>query len=715
LGGFNSFRLTAPPGYVWMYVDFNQDGDFEDRGELVYQPRVKSQIPAIGGNLIGYGWNALTVDQFSLSDTVASYRAALGKLLRYRVLVTDTNTQGACGHYRYGIATDGRLRLHPTLAGPASFSQIHTLNDAGSAAYKEVRPGPQGSVYGAGEAAGLVWNPPQVVWHFGMSQISVSDTMGATAKYYTGGYHHSYMGTSNVVTRYNRRGGLDWFRVMDGYGDDGGVGGSGKVDITGSAATPDSGITALCHVESGIVYLEGMDSATIGQSYIDHGWDRTLVVRYRPDGRIAMAHDFASPQARYNPASCAYGQDGSLYAFGSAAGLSWPAGVPKIQGPLRDTIALQDRGRGDAVLVKLLPDNRLGWMLKVEGPTAQSCLKLALGTQGRIYLAGTFDTAATVVSTASATTLTLRGQGAHSGYLVALSDSGRPLWSRTWSLSDSNWAAGYPYGSLSVPVQLATDVSGQNIVLTGAFRDQLTLDSTILRSEGGVDAYGLGFGPDGGLRWAKSFGTPNDESVTALGQEPGGRLAVSIRYQEPVDHVFGYGRLSGSGGDNVALLYIHPATGQVGARTGFAQFSGAGVRISGLHALPGGKLLLAGQTDGQSLLRRWGVLGSGGFIGMADLAVDTVRYAGPTAVHTAQNNARKLEVYPNPSTGRVFLRQALVEGRMPVAVFDAQGRLLLNQYAEAEELRTGYSLPIRLQPGFYLVRCGERTGRLVVE
>ena len=717
LNTHNSIRITNPAAYLRVYVDFNEDGDFDDRGELVFKRNEKPHIPTPTPVNQDWSFNALTADNFFLSDTFASYRAALGKELRYRVLVTAIDTLGACGHYTRGIATDGHARLNRVPSGSAYFNTIQTLNDTKIARYKAVSPGPGESFYGAGETKGIEINN-LAYERWGMSQIAVSDSTNSPSYYYSSSHHHSILGTNNIVTRYKADGQLAWYRILDGYANDGSRLGNGVVDVPGVALAPDSGITVLCHLEGGQVSVAGGDSATIGNLYSFEGYDRTLVVCYSPSGRLAMAQNFGSPKAPYNIRSCGYGTDGSLYMLGHSSYQQdawWHSGGPHIQGPLGDTLGLKPRGKGDAILLKLLPNKRLGWMVNVAGRNQDNGLKLATAKQGRVYILGTFDTVATVTSTASTDSLVLRGNGAHSGYLVALSDSGQPLWARTWTISDSNWDYD-PYNpQISVPIQLTTDAQGQNIVVAGGFRDQLTLDSTTLRSAGGLDAYGMGFDRDGHLRWAKSFGTNSDEEVSALTPEPDGMLRVGINYTTSINHVFGDGVLEAASWSNVAILRVDPATGSLVHGPGFVRFSGFdSLSLYGLHALPNGKMLVAGYSGAATFLPGWGMLCHEGFIGMTDMVADTMPFVVPTVVQKPSLGSATLNVYPNPSTGQIFVRNEQATVRMPVIVLDAQGRVLVTAEGEATELRAGYALPVQLQPGFYLVRCGAAISRVVV-
>lgn len=711
LNTYNSFRLTTPPGYMRLYVDFNEDGDFDEGDELVVNVNTKPRIPTVIPVNHDWNFNATTSDKFVLPDTVTSYRAALGKLLRYRVLVTDTNDRGACGNYNFGIATDGAVRLLPAPTGSVYFNKIQTLNDAKIARYKAALPGPGGSFYGVGETMGRELDSWSQYRH-GMSQIYVSDDTSEAAYYSRWSYHHSSLGTNNVVTRYKADGRLAWYRIMDGYGDDGGVGGKGIVDIPGTAMTPDSGIAAICRVQSGIVELGGF-SNTIGTGSCSRG---SIVVRYRPDGTLAMAHNFFGCRYGLTLQSCAYGNDSSFYSFGSSD-TYFTGGLSRIEGPLGsdDSISFQQQSGSDAILIKLLSSNRLGWMVRVVGSGHENGLKVSTSADGRVYILGTFDTAATVTSTASQDSLVLHGNGPHSGYLVAVSDSGRPLWARTWTIDGANWDNDPYYPHLAVPIHLATDARGQNIVVAGGFQGPISLDSTVLRSVCWMDGYGMGFDRDGNLHWAKSFGTWSNEEVSALTPEPDGMLRVGINYTTSVNHVFGDGVLEAESWSNVAILRVDPATGSLVHGPGFVRFSGFdSLSLYGLHALPNGKMLVAGYSGAATFLPGWGMLCHEGFIGMTDMVADTVPYVVPTAVQKPSLGSTTLNVYPNPSTGQIFVRNEQATVRMPVRVLDAQGRVLVTVEGEAAELRAGYALPVQLQPGFYLVRCGAATGRVVV-
>lgn len=378
-------------------------------------------------------------------------------------------------------------------------------------------------------------------------------------------------------------------------------------------------------------------------------------------------------------------------------------------------MALKPRGKADAILVKLLTNNRLGWMVNVAGGHQDKGLKLSTALDGRVYILGTFDSSATITSTASTDSLILRGNGPHSGYLVALSDSGRPLWARTWTISASNWDNN-PYNpQIEVPIQLTTDVRGENIVVTGGFRDQLVLDSVTLSSAGGMDGYGMGFDRYGHLRWAKSFGTTGDEEVNALTSEAGGMLRVGIHYTTSLNRVFGDGVLEAQGWRNVAILRVDPATGSLVHGPGFIRYSGSdSLSVNGLHVKPDGRMLVAGYSAGTSYLPGWGMVSHEGYIGMTSIVADTVPFLEPTAAPKPQAASAILQIYPNPSTGQVYLRHEQAKGRMPVTLLDAQGRVLLSVEGEGAELRAGYALPIRLQSGFYLVRCGTAVGRVIV-
>lgn len=193
-------------------------------------------------------------------------------------------------------------------------------------------------------------------------------------------------------------------------------------------------------------------------------------------------------------------------------------------------------GIDDAYLISLAPDSSFRWIRKLAGPGVDYARSVTTDASGAIFWTAEFSQTAKVGSTP------LQSAGNRDVALIKLSADGTPVWAtRFGSLADDN------------VFDVALDAGG-DILLTGTFKETMTLGSIELKSAGEADAYVAKLAHDGVPRWAKSYGTKTEDVGAAITADRFGNVYAGGWFRSSVD--FGGGPLKSNGEKDIFLIKL---------------------------------------------------------------------------------------------------------------------------------------------------------------
>ncbi|GAB2951174.1 hypothetical protein GCM10027048_15350 [Hymenobacter coalescens] len=260
---------------------------------------------------------------------------------------------------------------------------------------------------------------------------------------------------------------------------------------------------------------------------------------------------------------------------------------------------------------------------------------------------------------------------------------------------------------------LAVDGQGNATIAGGFNAPSLRLGAATLYATGPADndgylpsdAFVAQLDSAGVWRWAVQTSGPGSDGAGAVAVDGLGNVTAAVAFRSTT--AFGPTQLSSSGGTNLALVRLGPAGAwswvrQSDGRSGKLVDNGAGYfHLAGTFGpTPAGfgPFTLAPNP----LVPSTTVLGTGF---LARLSAGPLAAASPKA-------APAWAVYPNPA--RAYVDVSGLPAQMPVAVLDALGRRVTTGLMPAQgALRL--ALPPALPAGFYLVRSGAQSQRLLVE
>ncbi|MHC0053385.1 SBBP repeat-containing protein [Actibacterium sp. D379-3] len=139
---------------------------------------------------------------------------------------------------------------------------------------------------------------------------------------------------------------------------------------------------------------------------------------------------------------------------------------------------------------------------------------------------------------------------------------------------------------------ISVDPSG-NTIISGVFRNKLTLGGTQMRSRGAGDIFMASISPEGKFRWVRQIGGPGDDNTFDLTTDASGNIYASGWYSQQVD--FGGVTLKSAGKTDQFVTKISPSGKTVWAKSFGGRGGDGGNEIS---VLPGGDIAVSGITEG---------------------------------------------------------------------------------------------------------------------
>ncbi len=305
--------------------------------------------------------------------------------------------------------------------------------------------------------------------------------------------------------------------------------------------------------EGGNVYVVGQTFGSLPGKTSAGGWDAFLR-KYSPAGDEVWTSQFGGGGAE------------------SAASVRIdPAGFAYVVGGTRAALPGQTNiGDYDGFIVKFDPGGNQVWARQFGTTVEDYTLSVTLDRDGNPILAG--ETGGRLAGAAEA--------GGLDGFVRQYDRDGNVVWTRQFGSPLDDYAVGAAIGPTG------------DVLAIG------TTDGTLpgQKSAGGADAFIVAFSGQGGILWARQFGTPGVDDAEAIGFDASGHPFVAGRVGGPLQD-----GAPSSGGSDAFLA----ATGPTGGILWVRQFGGAdddyamalAIGPNGFYVAGGTTGALAGQTN----------------------------------------------------------------------------------------------------------------------
>jgi VCBS repeat-containing protein len=229
-------------------------------------------------------------------------------------------------------------------------------------------------------------------------------------------------------------------------------------------------------------------------------------------------------------------------------------------------VTLTSQGGYDGFLYQLKPDGTLGWV-KTVGGTGNDGLSAVIVKGSDVYTAGNFENTVSVSSSHTETAV----NGAD-GLVVRYDSNGVYQWSQTYTS---------PTGNTYIGKSLDVTAGGQ-VVVGGVFQGTLSNGvgsaAPTVTSVGGFDAFVSTLNADGTVNWLKSYGGTADDGLNSIKVGSNGNLYAvgSISGQVDLDPGTGIKLVSTSGSPDGYVLVldgngnyvVHQLVGSAGGQVG---------------------------------------------------------------------------------------------------------------------------------------------------
>lgn len=362
----------------------------------------------------------------------------------------------------------------------------------------------------------------------GIGNVFVTGDFEGTADFDPGPgiYNLTSAGGSDIfVAKYSQAGALVWARRMGESSDDVGVGDSGH-DI---AVTADGNvyITGCFH---GIV---DFDPGTATANLRSSDWNDAFVLRLDTDGNFIWARRIGG-WGHENGVAIAVAGDGSVYTTGY-----FSDAVDFDPGPA--TYNITPNGN-DIFILRLDSAGNFNWAGSLGGAD-DSVADLAVGSDGRIYITGSF--AGTEDFDLGAYALTLTSTGASDAFLLALDSANNLVFAKQMGGVNNDYGNGIAVGDEG------------SVAVIGTFYGTADFDPSTnvcdLTSTGSSDVFVSKLDSSGSLVWARGIGGTNSDAGYDVAVTNNGDVCIIGTYQglsdfDPGADVFG---LTGVGGTDV--------------------------------------------------------------------------------------------------------------------------------------------------------------------
>ena len=297
--------------------------------------------------------------------------------------------------------------------------------------------------------------------------------------------------------------------------------------------------------EAGNVYVVGQTFGSFPGQTSAGGWDGFLR-KYTAAGDEVWTRQFGGGGAE-SAASVRVDGTGNAYVVGGTR-----AALP----------GQTNIGDYDGFIVKFDPGGSQLWARQFGTTVEDYTLAVTLDGGGNPIVAG--ETSGRLAGAAAA--------GGLDGFVRQYDRDGNVVWTRQFGSPLDDYAVG------------AAVSPGGDVVVVGTTGGALPGQ----KSEGEADAFITAFSGQGGILWARQFGTPGVDDAEAIGFDATGRTFVAGRVGGPLRDA------SASGGSDAFLA----ATGPAGEPVWVRQFGGSADDYAMALAIGPGGFYLAGGTTG---------------------------------------------------------------------------------------------------------------------
>lgn len=698
----NTLTINSAPGYVRMFADLNFDGDFEDGYETIYQNIRKGKFPSdFYGNY--YFTENLLRDHFKLDFPDSLANRVEGRVVRMRVIVSDTNVTAPCGRYTdKDRILDFAARIDRPAGEPASTSWVRQQADNRDDETQYVRSGPAGSVYA------VSYHPmpgADVSYLTAYNQVNIQGETGKGVILEKGQRHHDYLGGIGSLTRYRADGSLAWTRA-----------------IIPTPVNTNPGYYSLtnCWTDAqGGVYLSGTayggigisnDSGTRGLQVHMGSSDRVYAFICRIDS-TGGGDSWAIGGSSYyiNGKDGASDSRGNTYWSGTFNNNGWPVPPPPFQ---LGTLVMPYSGKQGGFIAKRAATGAYQWAVHADGEGAVTAPLITATSSGAVILAGIADSALTLRAS-TGDTVRVQPVGTQT-YLARFDSAGRLSWT-------------YLLPSTSVRVSKLAPIRGaEDVLLAGMYAGTLVLGGTTWVNMGGEDAFLARMRPDGSFVWLKRLAGADMDRLFDVNADSRDSIQVVANISPNTMDLLGTTPPLVLPGQQQVVITVDPATGL--AKVVFGRYSAPSSMVVRSVARANGGVFIGGSLVDSSYFEGFGTINTEGRVGYplskgwdgfvarlggGDRLVPTV----PTSTKSAESLSKSdLIVYPNPAHGSLSVRlEGLSPGTHPLRVLDMTGRIVLQLMPTDEALKKGVQMEAVLPVGLYEIRVAGKSCRVVVE
>jgi hypothetical protein len=297
--------------------------------------------------------------------------------------------------------------------------------------------------------------------------------------------------------------------------------------------------------EGGNVYVVGQTFGSLPGQTSAGGWDAFLR-KYSPAGDEVWTSQFGGG-----------GAESAASVRIDSAGFAYVVGGTRAALPGQTNI-----GDYDGFIVKFDPGGNEVWVRQFGTTVEDYTLAVVLDRDGSPILAG--ETGGRLAGAAAA--------GGLDGFVRQYDRDGNVVWTRQFGSPLDDYAVGAAIGPTGDVLAIGTT--------TGALPGQ--------KSAGGADAFIVAFSGQGGILWARQFGTPGVDDAEAIGFDASGHPFVAGRVGGPLQDA------PSSGGSDAFLA----ATGPTGGILWVRQFGGADDDYALALAIGPNGFYVAGGTTG---------------------------------------------------------------------------------------------------------------------
>ncbi len=263
------------------------------------------------------------------------------------------------------------------------------------------------------------------------------------------------------------------------------------------------------------------DTGTFGGATADSAGHRDMfVAKYDPAGQLVWLRRAGGPLIDEGRGVAADGT-GNVFVTGGFEG----------QAGFADDLTVTADDGGQAFVAKYDSGGTPLWVRQVGGNKRAWGNTVATDSAGNVVIGGAFAEKATVGDA------TLASAGDLDIFLAKYDPDGNPIWARSGGGPNRDMA-------YSVTVDLA-----DNVLVAGKFHRMANFDAVQLNSVGGKDAFLAKYAPDGTLVWAVSIGSRGDDAAHGVTTDDSGNVLLTGTFRDRM--TVGGTTLTAAGGDDI--------------------------------------------------------------------------------------------------------------------------------------------------------------------